>query len=58
METGEKAQKTVEEVLMKIKNSYGMELLEDESNLAACFLDLAPHLQRESRLLRCFVETG
>jgi hypothetical protein len=47
---------TVEDVLVKIRDSYGLAVLTDGGKLQAYFSDLAPHLHKHRRVLQYFVE--
>ena len=47
---------TLEDVLVEIRDSYGMRILGDENKLIAYFVDLAPQLRKQMRLISDFVK--
>ncbi len=47
---------TVEDVLVEIRNSYGLEVLNDGRKLLAYFADLAPQFRKQKRILGDFIE--
>ena len=49
---------TLEDVLVEIRDSYGMEILGNGSKLSAYFADLAPQLRKQRRWISNFVEIG
>lgn len=58
LEPERKKLQTVEDVLVEINRVYGMKILADDRKLTAYFMDLAPQLTKQQRILRYFVECG
>ena len=53
-----KTANTLESVLRQISLDYGLEPLRNGSQMVGYFIDLAPDLKREYRMLKYFVEAG
>ncbi len=51
-----KKYETIEEVLSVISEKFGTDMLADNTKLLAYFSDLAPHLIKQRRLLKNFIE--